>query len=155
MGVTMAISAKEKELIAVGISVVTGCKPCTDYHVKAVREAGASDDEIRQAMSGGLLVRKRATSIMGCYALAHLGEVGPETVSKPTEPPDRIKTLVSIGAAFGVNCVTSLEQHLAAADAVGVSHEDIVKVTRLAAYIKKRAASHVERLVGMAGEAAA
>lgn len=151
----MAISAKEKELIAVGISVVTGCKPCTDYHVKAVREAGGSDNEIRQAMSGGLFVRERATSIMERYAFAHLGEAGPETVSEPTAPAERVATLVAIGAAFGVNCVASLEQHLAEADATGVSHEDILKVTRLAAYIKKRAALHVERLVGMAGEAAA
>ncbi len=155
MGVTMTISAKEKELIAVGVSVVTGCKPCTDYHVKAVREAGASDDEIRQAVTDALSVRQSATSIMERYAFAHLGEVGPETGSQPTEAADRVKALVRIGAAFGVNCVASLEQHLAEADAAGISHEDIVRVTRLAAYIKKRAASHVERLVGTAEEAAA
>jgi len=33
----------------VGISVTTGCKPCTDYHVKKVREVGASNSEIKQA----------------------------------------------------------------------------------------------------------
>jgi AhpD family alkylhydroperoxidase len=45
----MPITKKEKELAAVGISIAAGCKPCTDYHMKAVREAGASDDEIRRA----------------------------------------------------------------------------------------------------------
>ena len=45
----MAISAKDKELTAIGISIVAGCKPCPEYYVKAVREAGATDDEIGQA----------------------------------------------------------------------------------------------------------
>jgi AhpD family alkylhydroperoxidase len=150
----MAITVKEKELTAVAISVATGCKPCTDYHVKAVREAGASDDEIRQAVADALSVRQSATAIMARHALAHLGKVGAETENQATEQTDRIKTLVAIGAAFGVNCVSNLEEHLATAEAVGISQEDIVKVTRLAAYIKKRAASHVERRVGMAEEAA-
>lgn len=148
----MAISAKEKELTAVGISVATGCKPCTDYHVKAVRKAGAADDEIRQAVANALAVRWAATAIMERHARAHLGEVGPETGSKPTEQTHRIKTLVSIGAAFGVNCVASLEQHLAEAEAAGISQEDMAKIVKLAAFIKKRATSHVERLVGMAEE---
>ena len=45
----MTLRLKEKELAAVG--VVTGCKPCTDYHVKAAREARASDEEIKQAVA--------------------------------------------------------------------------------------------------------
>jgi AhpD family alkylhydroperoxidase len=151
----MAISVKEKELIAVAISVATGCKPCTDYHVKAVRKAGASDDEIRQAVADALSVRQSATSIMERYALAHLGESGQPGIANRAGQTHRLKELVSIGAAFGVNCVASLEQHLATAATVGISQEDLAKVARLAAFIKKRAASHVERLVGMAEEAAA
>ncbi|MFQ5546044.1 MAG: carboxymuconolactone decarboxylase family protein [Acidiferrobacterales bacterium] len=151
----MGISTKEKELIAVGVSVATGCKPCTDYHVKAVRKAGADDDEIGQAVADALAVRRAATVIMARYARAHLGKVGPETGSKPTEQTNRIKTLVSIGAAFGVNCVASLKQHLAEAEAVDLSQDEIATIVRLAAFIKKRAASHVERLVGMAEEKAA
>ena len=38
----MAITVKEKELVAVGISVASGCKPCTNFHVKSAREVGAS-----------------------------------------------------------------------------------------------------------------
>ena len=149
----MAISAKEKELSAVGVSVATGCKPCTDYHVKAVRKAGAADDEIEQAVADALAVRRVATAIMERHALAHLGKVGPETGSKPTEQTNRIKTLVSIGAAFGVNCASSLEQHRA--EAGGISQDEIATIAKLAAFIKRRAASHVERLVNMAAEAAA
>ena len=151
----MAISAKEKELTAVGVSIVTGCKPCTEYHVKAVRKAGATDDEIGQAVIDALAVRRAATAIMERHAWADLGEMGTETGSKPTEQAARIKTLVSIGAAFGVNCVASLEQHLAEAEAVGISQEEIATITELAAFIKRRAASHVESHVNMAEKAAA
>ena len=61
----MAITPKEKELAAVGISVATGCKPCTDHHMKAVRKAGASEKEIKQAVADALEVRKDATEIRG------------------------------------------------------------------------------------------
>lgn len=148
----MTISTKEKELIAVGISVATGCKPCTHYHVKAVRKAGAADDEIRQAVANALAVRRAATASMECYARAHLDDVGLETGSKSTEQTNRINTLVAIGAAFGVNCVASLEQHLAEAEAAGISQDEIATVVKLAAFIKRRAASHVERLVYIAAK---
>ena len=40
----MAMNGNEKELVAVAISVAAGCKPCTDYHVEAVRKVGATED---------------------------------------------------------------------------------------------------------------
>lgn len=151
----MAITSKEKELAAVGISVATGCKPCTDYHMKAVRRAGAFNDEIGQAVADALAVRDTASVIMARHARVHLGKGWPETGYKPIEPTNRVKTLVSIGAALGVNCVASLEQHLAEAEMVGISQDEIATIVKLAAFIKTRAALHVERLVNPAEEKAA
>lgn len=151
----MGISAKEKELTAVGISVASGCKPCTDYHMKAVRKTEASEAEIERAVNDALAVRHAATEIMASHARAHLSEVLPEATSKPAEQTNRIRVLVSIGAAFGVNCVASLERHLAEAKAEGIPQDEIARIVKLAVFIKKRAASHVERLVGMVEEAAA
>jgi len=145
----MAITAKEKELVAVGISVAAGCKPCTDYHVKAVRKARASDEEIRQAVADALSVRNSAMKIMEAYALAHLvGEKRQGSEPGTAGETNRLKELVSIGAAFGVNCVSSLEKHLAAAENMGISPEDVTKILKLSAFIKEKAASHVERLAG-------
>ena len=62
--------------------------------------------------------------------------------------------LVAVGAAFAVNCVPSLEHHLAGADHAGVSQDDISEIVNLAVFIKKRAASHVERLGGVSEEEA-
>lgn len=145
----MTITPKEKELAAIGISVATGCKPCTDHHVGVARKARASDQEIKASVLAALALRKSATDVMAGYALAKLG--GPEHRGDGDAgaETDRQRELVAIGAAFAVNCVSSLEAHLAAAEAVGITQEEITQIVKLAAFIKERAASHVERLVGL------
>jgi AhpD family alkylhydroperoxidase len=145
----VALRLKEKELAAVGISVVTGCKPCTDYHVKAAREARASDDEIKRAVADALAVRRGATDIMEGYVLAKLGAEAHGGNSDGAGEPNRVKALVCVGAAFGVNCVSNLEKHLAAAENAGITQEEIGKILKISAFIKGRAVSHVERACGM------
>ena len=44
-----ALSSKDKELIAVALSVATHCKWCIAFHVKEALNQGATDDEIREA----------------------------------------------------------------------------------------------------------
>jgi AhpD family alkylhydroperoxidase len=145
--IIMAITVKERELAAVGISVASGCKPCTNYHVKAVREAGASDEEIKRAVTDSLSVRKSATYFMKTHALARLGQEGSHSDADGPDSTNRVRELISVGAAFGVNCTSNLKQHLAAAATVGISQEEITEIAKLAAFIKERAASHVDRLV--------
>ncbi|MDH3692802.1 MAG: carboxymuconolactone decarboxylase family protein [Gammaproteobacteria bacterium] len=146
------ITPKEKELVAVGISVAAGCKPCTNYHVKAARENGASDEEIKQVVATALSVRTSATQVMTDHALARVGGKVQEDKPHGAIAGARIKELVSVGAAFAANCVTGLKQHLAAAQNAGISQEEIDQVVKLAVVIKDRAASHVERLAGMREE---
>ncbi len=145
----MPLNAIERELAAVGISVASGCKPCTDYHVKAVRKAGASEEDIKKAISDALTVRVTATNIIRSHALVRLGQENQRHIPANSPDTNRITELVSMGAAFGVNCASSLKEHLAAAESVGISPEEIDELMKLAAFIKDRAASHVERLVGM------
>ena len=143
----MAITVREKELAAVGISVASGCKPCTNYHLKSAREAGASDEEIKLAVAGALSVRKSATDCMKAHALARLGQEGSHSHAHGPGSVNRVGELVSVGAAFGVNCTSNLMEHLAAAETVGISQEEVAEIVKLAEFIKERAASHVERLV--------
>jgi len=145
-GCVMAITSKEKELAAVGISIATGCMPCTDFHVKKAREFGASDAEIKQAMTDALSVRRGATDIMEAYGLAQLGGRTQADDPKHSSTTDRTKELVCIGAAFGVNCVRCLKTHLEAAQSLGIPHEDITTIVKLSTFIKGKAASHVEHL---------
>jgi AhpD family alkylhydroperoxidase len=141
----MPITKKEKELAAVGISIAAGCKPCTDYHVKAVREAGASNDEIRLAIEDAVAVRNAATSIMSHYEHAHLANAEQEEAA--AKPRDRVAELIGLGAAFAVNCVSNLENYSQHADSAGVTREEILDIVKLAKFIKERGASHVDRWV--------
>jgi AhpD family alkylhydroperoxidase len=142
----MTITSKEKELAAVGMSVASGCKPCTDYHVKAARKTDASDVEIKQAMNDAFAVRRGATEIMQDYGIAQLGERSSGDGGS-ISASERLKELVCIGAAFSVNCVSSLKAHVEAAESVGITHEEIATIAKLAAFIKGKAASHVEHLI--------
>ena len=45
-----ALDLKTKELIAVGIAVADRCEPCILFHVDALRRAGATRDELAEAL---------------------------------------------------------------------------------------------------------
>jgi AhpD family alkylhydroperoxidase len=139
----MAITKKEKELAAVGISIAAGCKPCTDYHMKAVREVGASNDEIRRAVEDAVALRNAATSIMRNYGRSHLGDADHQDAA--AIPRDRVAELIGLGAAFAVNCVSNLENYIQHADSAGVTKAEILEIAKLAKLIKETGASHVER----------
>ncbi len=49
-----AIDNKNKKLIALALSVVTKCEPCVKINLEAVRKAGASEEEISEAVSMGI-----------------------------------------------------------------------------------------------------
>ena len=68
-------------------------------------------------------------------------------ISTRSGPATRVRELVCIGASFGVNCVSTLKAHLDAAESVGISHDEITAIAKLSAFIKGKAASHVEHLV--------
>jgi AhpD family alkylhydroperoxidase len=146
----MGLENKEKELVAVGISVVAGCKPCTNYHVREVRKEGASDEEIRQAIADAMCVRNSASEIMRTHGLRQTGEQAAEADSCCGDEISRIKELVSVGASFAVNCTSNLQKHLDAAKTVGITEEEVNAVIELAERIKEVAASHAKKTLGMA-----
>jgi len=147
--IIMAVTEKEKELIAIGISVVAGCKPCTSHHLKAAKNVGASDTEIEEAATTAILVRERATAVMKQFCLSRLGrpreirgKTDQTTIARKT---NRITELISIGAAYAVNCTTSIRKHLDAAKSLGIGQEDVIEIIKLSTFIKGRGAYHVEK----------
>jgi AhpD family alkylhydroperoxidase len=46
-----ALSRKQKELIALGISITQNCFPCVEYHVSAALDCGATREEILEAVA--------------------------------------------------------------------------------------------------------
>ena len=48
------LSKKQKELIAIGISVTINCESCMEWHIKQALDEGVSDDEIMEAIEVGI-----------------------------------------------------------------------------------------------------
>jgi len=143
----MPLSAKERELVAVGISLAAGCKTCTNFHFKKVRGAGASDEEIEQAMTDAIAVRDKAKRIMEWHGLRLLGLGKARDDEDASLETNRMTELVSVGAAFAVNCTSSLEKHLAAARDIGVADDEIEAVLDLSRFIKGKADSLCCKLI--------
>ena len=148
----MTLTYKERELANIGASVATGCKPCTDYHFNKVREAGASDEEVKEAISKAIEVRDKAKGIMESHGLKHLGIELDSDYSPDLEGTTRIKELVSIASAFAVNCTTSVEKHISAARTVGITEKEIESVLGAAQFIKGEAAHYVGQMVKLEKE---
>ncbi|MFC1554939.1 carboxymuconolactone decarboxylase family protein [candidate division KSB1 bacterium] len=49
-----ALSKKQKELIAIGISVVKDCESCMEWHIKQALDDGSSEEEIIEAIEVGI-----------------------------------------------------------------------------------------------------
>jgi AhpD family alkylhydroperoxidase len=49
-----SLSVKTKELIAIGAAHITRCPYCIDGHVKRAKKAGATDEEIAEAIFVGI-----------------------------------------------------------------------------------------------------
>ena len=48
------LSKKQKELIAIGISVVIDCESCMEWHIKQALDDGATEDEIIESVEVGI-----------------------------------------------------------------------------------------------------
>ena len=51
-----ALDAKQKELIAIGISVAIRCSPCITHHLKNALQMGITSKEIVEAISVAILM---------------------------------------------------------------------------------------------------
>ena len=60
----MPFDTKTVELIAIGASVAANCIPCLQTHRQNALETGLTEQEIKEAMEVGKIVRAGATSSM-------------------------------------------------------------------------------------------
>ena len=142
----MSLTVKEKELVNIGASVATGCKPCTDYHFKKVRQAGATDEEIKDAITYAMLVRDSAKEVMENYGLQQMESALEKDDDGRIVETTRIKELVSVAAAYAVNCTTNLKRHMEAARVVGITEGEIEAVLHAASFIQGEAAYYVDQI---------
>jgi len=71
-----ALPKKQKELIAVGISVVNDCESCMQWHIEQAASSGASFEEIFEAIEVGIEMGGGPASVSARYALEVMDNIG-------------------------------------------------------------------------------
>ena len=64
-----ALSKKEKELIALGISVRIDCESCMQWHIEQAAAAGASYEEVLEAVEVGIEMGGGPATVSARFAL--------------------------------------------------------------------------------------
>jgi len=75
-----ALSTKFKQLIALSIAVTVRCDGCISYHVHDALGAGATREEIMEAISVAVLMGGGPAMVYGCEALEALEQFSAESV---------------------------------------------------------------------------
>ena len=73
-----ALARKQKELIAVGISVVTDCESCMQWHIEQAAASGASEAEILEAVEVGIEMSGGPGTVSARFALEVMDSVFPK-----------------------------------------------------------------------------
>ena len=64
-----ALTKKNKELIAVGISVKIDCESCMQWHIEEAARAGATFDEVLEAVEVGIEMGGGPATVSARFAL--------------------------------------------------------------------------------------
>lgn len=143
----MVMTLKERELVAVGVSVAVGCWTCTNFHTREAHTMGAAEADIRRAIVRAVEIRRTAADMIEAHALARLEDMtGPEDDAAPPLAT-RLGALISVGAALAAACPVNLKVSLAAADATGITEDEVTEIATLASFIRSKATSNVRRMV--------
>jgi AhpD family alkylhydroperoxidase len=67
-----ALARKQKELIAVGISLIMDCESCLEWHIGKALEAGATEEQILEAIDVGIEMGGGPATVSSRFALKAL-----------------------------------------------------------------------------------
>ncbi len=66
------LSKLQKELIAIGISVVINCESCMEWHIKQALDGGATKEEILEAIDVGIEMGGGPATVSARFAMSVL-----------------------------------------------------------------------------------
>jgi len=132
------LSATEREVVSVGAAVGAGCRPCTQYHVRAGLKAGLSEEEIRLAVEEAEVLRIHAATSIADFARGLLGS-SEERAAPLCSPTDPLQALAQVGAATGSNAGHALDWLLPYARGLGLSGEALSEAVEMAGVVKRMA----------------
>jgi AhpD family alkylhydroperoxidase len=70
-----ALARKHKELVAVGISVVMDCESCMQWHIDQAAKAGATQQEVLEAVEVGMEMGGGRATVSARFALEAMERV--------------------------------------------------------------------------------
>jgi AhpD family alkylhydroperoxidase len=73
-----ALAKKDKELIAVGISVVGNCESCMQWHIEQAAKAGATFEQVLEAVEVAIEMGGGPATVAARFALEVMDSVWPE-----------------------------------------------------------------------------
>ena len=73
-----ALARREKELIAVGISVVMDCESCMQWHIERAVEHGATFEQLIEAVDVAIMMGNGATTVRARFAMDVMKDVFPD-----------------------------------------------------------------------------
>lgn len=109
----MALEQWEKELVAIGASIGTGCSPCLEHHLRAGRHAGLTEPQLARAIEVAERVHRTADELLSLHSRELLPNLEPPSRLGQQEPPTSHRDqLVALGTSIGSNCHPLLEQRV-------------------------------------------
>jgi len=141
------LTAKEKELIAVGTAVSAGCQRCCNYHFKQVFEEGATVDEVEAAVASSALVIQHADEQMQRKAYVLMSIEREEQELDDKGDTEQIALLVKVGAAVASNCSPTIEHYIAAAKAMDIEIGNIRYAIKIAKMILGKAGEFADEAI--------
>jgi len=82
-----ALTKKQKELIALGISVVTDCESCMQWHTEQAAAAGATAEEVLEAVEVAMEMGGGRATVSARFALDVIDSVFPAFAAAGTSVP--------------------------------------------------------------------
>lgn len=73
-----ALPKKDKELIAIGISVVGNCESCMQWHIRQAARAGATFDQVLEAVEVGIEMGGGMATVAARFALEAMDTAWPQ-----------------------------------------------------------------------------
>ena len=140
------LSEKEKALVGIGSSVAAGCQPCTRFHIKAARAAGACERGVRLAIETGLAARETALEAMALWARAEQEEA-PVLDPAFRQEKEKLAALISFGATIASSSTVNIASQLSAVHTRGWDDGPIAEAVTLARGIRAMAAKRLDAVL--------
>ncbi|MBI5118315.1 carboxymuconolactone decarboxylase family protein [Candidatus Poribacteria bacterium] len=143
------IDRKVTLLVAAGSAMAANCEACLKKIVPELKDAKATDDEIRRAIVTGQFVKDRGAAIMKELAdtLAGTSLAGESAVDLC--PGDQMKKdagykvmmLIAAGSAMAANCEFCLNRIVPDLIEAGVSEADMRRAVEIGQFVKDKPAA--------------